>query len=86
MTSSLRSSYLLYVIAIGLTRLGIKPECRTTEADALTTRPSELYILYCAEGILVSVIFVFTEAVNISLSSHFKIFISNMVFLLLRKK
>ena len=30
---------------IGLTRLGIKPECAAPEADALTTRPSELLIL-----------------------------------------
>ena len=27
---------------IGLTRLGIKPESTASEADALTTRPSEL--------------------------------------------
>ena len=30
---------------IGLTRLGIKPESTAPEADALTTRPSELYFL-----------------------------------------
>ena len=31
--------------AIGLTRLGIKPESTAQEADALTTRPSELFRL-----------------------------------------
>ena len=30
---------------IGLTRLGIKPESTVLQADALTTRPSELPIL-----------------------------------------
>ena len=28
---------------IGLTRIGIKPESTAPEADALTTRPSELF-------------------------------------------
>ena len=30
---------------IGLTRLGIKPKSTDPEADALTTPPSELYVL-----------------------------------------
>ena len=31
--------------AIGLTRLGIKPEFAAPEANALTTRPSDLLLL-----------------------------------------
>ena len=33
---------------IGLTRLGIKPECAAPETDALTTRPFELLSESCS--------------------------------------
>ena len=39
---------------IGLARLGIKPKSTDPEADALTTRPSEL--LMCAKGVPVRLI------------------------------
>ena len=37
---------------IGLTRLGIKPESTASEADTLTTRPSELFVTHfqCFDG------------------------------------
>ena len=37
------------VKVIGLTRLGIKPESTAPEADALTTRPSELFHAYLSQ-------------------------------------
>ena len=37
---------------IGLTRLGINPESTVLEADALTTRPSELLNLVCFLAII----------------------------------